>query len=86
MIEEVVNSILEASQIVADAEEEASQIRRTALQNNKQYATERLAQADKDAQKKADDLREKLNRQADEDICRLEGNLEQAVKTVLENI
>ena len=101
MIEEVVNSILEAedvakvriqaaeqkaSEIVAAAEVHAEQLKKQASVNNKEYFNKSLSEADAEAERVAYDLLVKLNSKTDEDNARLEKRVKDAVKIILESI
>ena len=100
MIEEVVNSILEAEdaarQRVAEAEREASEIvsaaeieaeslkKNTALQN-KAFLRKKMRQADELAEKQAADKLTELNVATDKEIAAYAKNIDKAVKIILES-
>lgn len=101
MIEEVVNSILEAedvakrrveaaeqkaAEIVANAEAQAEQIRKQASLDNKEYLSKSLSAADAEAEREAKDLLEKLNGKTDEEKANLEKRVNSAVKIILESL
>lgn len=101
MIEEVVNSILEAedvakqrvadaeakaSEIVAAAEAEADGIKKQASLNNKEYLNAKLAEADAEAERIAQELLAELNAKTDAEISELEKGIPDAVKIILESL
>ena len=101
MIEEVVNSILEAedvakkrieeaetkaSEIVSDAETQAETLRKQAAASNKEYQAETLSNADAEAEREANELLAKLNAKTDSDVSKLEGRIAGAVKVILESL
>ena len=101
MIEEVVNSILQAedvakerveaaeqraAEIVSAAEQKAEQIRKQASLDNKEFLSKSLSDADADAEREAKDLLEKLNSKTDEEKQNLEKRVQDAVKIILESI
>ena len=81
MIEEVVNSILEAEDVakrrVADAET-------TAAEQNKTYFAESMAAADVRAAQAASEYLGKVNAQTDAELARYVVNVDKAVKIILE--
>ena len=101
MIEEVVNSILDAEdeakrrieraevkagEIVAHAETQAEALKRQASASNKQYQAQALTQADVEAEHQAEALVTQLNAQTDGEISKLEKRIDKAVKVILESI
>lgn len=99
MIEEVVNSILEAEDVakrrVADAETTAAEIvnngeiaveamRKTAAEQNKTYFAESMAAADVRAAQAASEYLGKVNAQTDAELARYVVNVDKAVKIILE--
>ncbi len=99
MIEEVVNSILEAEDVakrrVADAETTAAEIvnngeiaveamRKTAAEQNKAYFAESMAAADVRAAQAASEYLGKVNAQTDAELARYVVNVDKAVKIILE--
>lgn len=101
MIEEVVNSILEAedvakarvetaeqkaAEIVTSAEIAAEQLRKQASQDNKEYLNKSLTKADAEAERAAQDLLVKLNSQTDGEVKDLEKRVKGAVKIILESL
>ena len=99
MIEEVVNSILEAEDVakrrVADAETTAAEIvnngeisveamRKTAAEQNKTYFAESMAAADVRAAQAASEYLGKVNAQTDAELTRYVVNVDKAVKIILE--
>lgn len=99
MIEEVVNSILEAEDVakrrVADAETTAAEIvnngeiaveamRKTAAEQNKTYFAESMAAADVRAAQAASEYLGKVNTQTDAELARYVVNVDKAVKIILE--
>lgn len=99
MIEEVVNSILEAEDVakrrVADAETTAAEIvnngeiaveamRKAAAEQNKTYFTESMAAADVRAAQAATEYLGKVNAQTDAELARYVVNVDKAVKIILE--
>ena len=101
MIEEVVNSILEAedvakrrvadaetkaAEIVAQAEVEAENLRKKAAANNKEYQAKTLSDADSEAERKAQDLLARLNAKTDGEMTALEKRIANAVKVILESL
>ena len=99
MIEEVVNSILEAedvakrriedaetkaAEIVAQAEIKAETLKRQAAQNNKKHQLDTLAKADTEAERKAEELLNQLNAKTDSEMTAIEKRVESAVKLILE--
>ena len=101
MIEEVVNSILEAedvakarveaaeskaAEIVAAAEVQAEQLRRQAAAANKEYFVKSLSQADVAAEREAQALIAKLNGQTDEAVKQLDKRVKGAVKIIVESL
>ena len=101
MIEEVVNSILEAedvakrrvadaeakaAEIVAQAEVQAENLRKKAATNNKEYQAQTLSDADAEAERKAQDLLARLNAKTDSELTALEKRIASAVKVILESL
>ena len=101
MIEEVVNSILEAedvakrrieeaetkaAEIVAQAEIQAETLKKQAAQSNKEYQAKVLAQADAEAERKARELLVELNAKTDGEMSELEKRIAGAVKVILESL
>lgn len=101
MIEEVINSILEAedeakrrveeakvaaAETVAHAESQADTIRRNAQADNKTYQQQRLAEADEEIAQEAQRLQQQRNAQTDEEIEKLRQNVDGAVKLILESL
>ena len=101
MIEEVVNSILEAedvakkrvetaeqqaAEIVASAEVKAEQLKKQATLDNKEYLNKSLSKADADAERAANDLLDRLNAETDEEVKNLEKRVKGAVKIILESL
>ena len=99
MIEEVVNSILEAEDVakrrVADAETTAAEIvnngeiaveamRKNAAEQNKTYFAESMAAADVRAAQAASEYLGKVNAQTDAELARYVVNVDKAVKIILE--
>ena len=101
MIEEVVNSILEAedvakrrvedaearaSEIVAQAELQAETLRKQAAQSNKEHQAKTLSQADVEAERKAKELLAELNAKTDAEMSVLEKRIAKAVTVILESL
>lgn len=101
MIDEVVNSILEAedtakrrieeaeakaSEIIADAESQAEALRKQATAQNKDYQAETLSNADTEAEREANQLLAQLNAKTDSDVSKLEERIADAVKVILESL
>jgi len=101
MIEEVVNSILEAedvakkriseaeqkaAEIVSAAEIEAEQNKKQAVAENKTAFLERMKEADKKAEQQAAKRLAELNSQSDAEIAAFAKNTEKAVKIILEQV
>ena len=101
MIEEVVNSILEAedvararieeaenkaAEIVANAEQQAEQLKKQASQDNKEYQNKCLSEADSEAERVANDLLVQLNAKTDEEAKNLDKRVKSAVKIILESL
>ena len=101
MIEEVVNSILEAedvakrriedaeakaSEIVAQAEIQAEALKRQAALSNKEYQAKTLSAADAEAERKAQELLTKLNAKTDSEMTELERRIAKTVKVILESL
>ena len=99
MIEEVVNSILEAEDVakrrVADAETTAAEIvnngeiaveamRKAATEQNKAYFAESMAAADVRAAQAASEYLGKVNAETDAELARYVVNVDKAVKIILE--
>ncbi|MCM1195338.1 MAG: hypothetical protein NC099_04975 [Corallococcus sp.] len=99
MIEEVVNSILEAedvakkriaeaeqkaSEIVAAAEIEAEQLKKQAAKNNKALFAEKTAEADKYSEEQANNRLKELNSATDKEIAVYRKNIDKAVKVIIE--
>ena len=101
MIEEVVNSILEAedvakrrvedaearaSEIVAQAEMQAEALRKQAAQRNKEHQAKTLSDADAEAERKAQELLADLNAKTDSEMSVLEKRIAKAVTQILESL
>ena len=101
MIEEVVNSILEAedvakkriedaeakaAEIVAQAEIQAETLRKHASQNNKEYQAKSLSDADAEAEREAVQLLAELNAKTDSEMTDLEKRIANTVKVILESL
>ena len=101
MIEEVVNSILEAedvakkrvadaelkaADIVAQAEMHAETLKKQAAASNKEYQAKKLAQADDDAERIARELLDELNAKTDSEMSDLEKRIANTVKIILESL
>ena len=99
MIEEVVNSILEAEdeakrrvenaereagEIVSNAELEADKRKKAAAANNKRYLNEKLAAADEVAANKAQEVLTGLKKKTDAEISELEKRVDATAKIILE--
>ena len=99
MIEEVVNSILEAEdeakkrienaereagEIVSSAEIEADKMKKAATADNKKYQSEKLAAADNEAMKEAKKVLEELCSKTDEEMSDLEKRVANTAKLILE--
>ena len=99
MIEEVVNSILEAEDVanrrITEAETTADEIvnngeiaveamRKAAAEQNKTYFTESMAAADVRAAQAATEYLGKVNAQTDAELARYVVNVDKAVKIILE--
>ncbi len=101
MIEEVVNSILQAEDVaaqrVAEAERKANEIiaeadiaaernKKQALEEHKQKYVEQMTQAQVVADGKAAEELATLNAATDGEIEKCKANVDQAVKIILENL
>lgn len=101
MIEEVVNSILEAedvakhriadaeakaAEIVAQAEMQAEALKRNASQSNKEYQAKRLSEADAEAERQAKELLAELNAKTDSEMTDIEKRIAKTVKVILESL
>ena len=101
MIEEVVNSILEAedvakrriedaeakaSEIVAQAEIKAEDLKKQATAQNKEYQATQLSNADAQAERQAQKLLADLNAATDGEVGKLEQRIAGAVKVILESL
>ena len=99
MIEEVVNSILEAEdeakkrienaereagEIVSNAELEADKRKKKAAADNKAYLSQKLAAADDEALKEAKKTLEELCSKTDEEMSELEKRVANTAKIILE--
>lgn len=99
MIEEVVNSILEAEdeakrrvenaereagEIVANAELKADKLKKSAAARNKAYLNEKLAAADDKALNEARKVLEELNAKTDAEMSELEKRVANTAKIILE--
>ena len=99
MIEEVVNSILEAEdeakrrvevaereagEIVSNAEIKADKMKKQAASDNKKYLSERLAQADAQAAKKAQEVLSDAKAKTDAETAELEKRVDATAKIILE--
>ena len=100
MIEQVVNSILEAEDVaaqrIAEAKAQAGDIVATAEQNadnfkkqqsaqNKQTYADKVRQIDETSAKKAQSRLAEQNAETDKQIALCEKNIDQAVKIILES-
>ena len=101
MIEEVVNSILEAedvakrriedaeakaADIVAQAEIQAESMRKLASHSNKEYQAKALSVADDEAERQAQALLTELNATTDSEMTKLDKRVASAVKVILESL
>ena len=101
MIEEVVNSILEAedvakrrvedaearaSEIVAQAEIQAEALKKKAAQSNKEFQAKILSDADAEAERKARELLTELNAKTDGEMTEIEKRIAKTVKVILESL
>ena len=101
MIEEVVNSILEAedvakkrveeaeakaAEIVANAEVEADAMRKQASLDNKKFQSKSLTDADEQAESSAKDKLGELNAKTDSEMAVLEKRIAKTVKVILESL
>ena len=101
MIEEVVNSILEAedvakrrvedaeakaAEIVAQAEIQAETLRKQAAQSNKEYQAKALSEADGEAERQARELLAQLNAKTDSEMTEIEKRIAKTVKVILESL
>ena len=101
MIEEVVNSIIEAedeakrrvasaekeaAEIISAAEAEAERIHKEAAASSKEYMISQLAMADKDSAERAQKLFSERKMKTDEEIASLRKNTDEAVKLILESL
>ena len=99
MIEEVVNSILEAEdeakrrvenaereagEIVSAAEIQADKLKKAAAADNKKYLSDKLAAADAQAMKEARKLLEELTAKTDAEMSDLEKRVANTAKIILE--
>lgn len=99
MIEEVINSILDAedvakrrvaeaenkaNEIVASAEAEASAYKKQKALSNKEYFAQAMRQADILADKRAEERLAELNGQTDEQVSLYAKNVDKAVKLIIE--
>ena len=99
MIEEVVNSILEAEdeakrrvenaereagEILSNAELEAERRKKAAVESNKAYLSKKLAAADDEAAKQARELLAELNSKTDAEMSELEKRVSGTAKIILE--
>ena len=99
MIEEVVNSILEAEdeaknrienaerqagEIVSNAEAEADKLKKQAAASNKEYLNKKLSAADEQALQEARKTLEELTAKADEEMSDLEKRIANTAKIILE--
>lgn len=101
MIEEVVNSILEAedkakslisqaekqaAEIVANAEVNAEKTKKQAAEQNKKVFADAMSAADVTAESEAAKSLASVNAQTDEKIAAYEKNIDKAVKIILESL
>ena len=101
MIEEVVNSILEAEdeakkrienaehqagEIISNAEMEADALKKNAAADNKAYLNAQLAEADNKAMQEARKLLEELTAKTDEEMTELEKRIANTAKIILESL
>ena len=101
MIEEVINSILQAedeakrrveaaqvkaSEIIAQAETQAENIRHTATADNKKYQQQRLTDADAQIAQEAQQLQAERKVQTDNEVAKLQQNVDETVKFILESL
>ena len=101
MIDEVVNSIIEAedeakrrvqhaeeqaADIISQAEHEAEQIRHTGADEAKDHLRTELARADEEAKRIADELLSMRKKEADAETEQLRKNMDSAVKFILESL
>lgn len=99
MIEEVVNSILEAedeakkrvenaerqaSEIINNAEAQADKLKKQAAASNKEYLNSKLAAADNEALQEARKTLEELSAKTDEEMSDLEKRIANTAKLILE--
>ena len=99
MIEEVVNSILEAEdeaknrienaerqagEIVANAEAQADKLKKDAAASNKEYLNKKLSAADDLALQEARKTLEELSSKTDEEMSDLEKRIANTAKIILE--
>ena len=99
MIEEVVNSILEAEdqakkriedaerqagEIVSNAEAQADKLKKEAAANNKAYLNAKLSAADDEALQEARKTLQELTQKADEEMSDLEKRIANTAKIILE--
>ena len=99
MIEEVVNSILEAedeakkrvenaerqaSEIINNAEAQADKLKKQAAASNKEYLNQKLSAADDEALKEARKTLEELSSKTDEEMSDLEKRIANTAKIILE--
>ena len=101
MIEEVVNSILQAEDVakerVAEAEARASQIvaladiqaeenAKAAAAENKRHYQQVIADAEQSASEQSEELLSRLNAESDKEIEKFRANKQKAVNIILENL
>ena len=101
MIEEVVNSILEAedvaqkrieaakqtaNDIVSAAETEADNFKKQTSARNKDTFVEGMRRVEQQATENADSTRKEMNAQADAEMAKYEKNVDKAVKIILEHL
>ena len=101
MIDEVVNSILQAedvakrrieeaearaTEIVAQAEIQAENMRKQASLGNKEHQAKILSEADAEAERIARDLLAELNAKTDSEMTALEKRIANTVKVILESL
>ena len=99
MIEEVVNSILEAEdeakrrienaereagEIVSNAEAQADRLKKVAAADNKAHLSKKLDEADTEALAEARKLLEELTAKTDEEMTELEKRVANTAKIILE--
>lgn len=101
MIEEVVNSILEAEDvaekriesakitaddIVSAAEKQADNLKKQTSAQNKEAFSEGVRRIERESAQNADSLLQDLNAQTDAEMAKYEKNVDKAVKIILEHL